>query len=213
MSDCKGGVVVAHPEPSAPEKAAIAQAIDRRTKRRPRVSLKIQSQADGIVGITSSHSDYNGWTARINEAFGTTSQQFAAVASTQLNTVAAARGTPATEADLNAALAFVDGVGARDEMEACLAVAMYGSHAVGMDLLARARQAGSAELAAIYTNAATKLHRTFVAQAETIAKLRRGGEQKVTVEHVHVHAGGQAIVGAVSSGGGVRPKSEEQPHA
>ena len=37
----------------------------------------------------------------------------------------------------------------------------------------------------------------------------RQGQQKVTVEHVHVHAGGQAIVGAVNSGRGVE-KSEEQ---
>src|ERR1700730_12284381 len=36
--------------------------------------------------------------------------------------------------------------------------------------------------------------------------------QKVTVEHVHVHEGGQAIVGNVE-GGGIRTKSENQPHA
>lgn len=53
---------------------------------------------------------------------------------------------------------------------------MYASHIVGMDMLARARQASSSEFA--YANAATKLHRTFVAQAEAIAKLRRRGEQK-----------------------------------
>lgn len=40
------------------------------------------------------------------------------------------------------------------------------------------------------------------------------GHQKVTVEHVHVHDGGQAIVGAVEApGGGMRAGSEEQPHA
>jgi hypothetical protein len=34
------------------------------------------------------------------------------------------------------------------------------------------------------------------------------------VEHVHVHAGGQAIVGTVETpGGGDQPKSEDQPHA
>jgi hypothetical protein len=39
-------------------------------------------------------------------------------------------------------------------------------------------------------------------------------QQKVTVEHVHVHAGGQAVVGMVETpGGGDRVKSEEQPHA
>jgi hypothetical protein len=44
-------------------------------------------------------------------------------------------------------------------------------------------------------------------QTEALAKLKRGGEQTVRVEHVHVYPGGQAIVGAVSNrkveGGGV----------
>jgi hypothetical protein len=38
-------------------------------------------------------------------------------------------------------------------------------------------------------------------------------QQKVTVEHVHVHSGGQAIVGAVAPGGGIASKDEEQAHA
>jgi hypothetical protein len=40
----------------------------------------------------------------------------------------------------------------------------------------------------------------------------RQGQQKVTVEHVRVHEGGQAIVGNVE-GGGMQTKSENQPHA
>ena len=58
-----------------------------------------------------------------------------------------------------------------------------------------------------------RLSRTFTSQIDALAKLRRGGEQKVTVEHVHVHAGGQAIVGAVETGGGVATAIERQPHA
>jgi hypothetical protein len=42
---------------------------------------------------------------------------------------------------------------------------------------------------------------------------RGKGQQKVTVEHVHVHDGGQAIVGNVQAGGGVASKPEGQPHA
>ena len=34
------------------------------------------------------------------------------------------------------------------------------------------------------------------------SKDRRGGEQKMVVEHVHVHDGGQAIVGSVTRGSG-----------
>jgi hypothetical protein len=38
------------------------------------------------------------------------------------------------------------------------------------------------------------------------------GQQKVTVEHVHVHNGGKAIVGHVE-GVGLQTKTEDQPHA
>jgi hypothetical protein len=47
-------------------------------------------------------------------------------------------------------------------------------------------------------------------------KLSLEGEQKMTVQHVHVAEGGQAIVGNVNAptqGVGERKKSEVQPHA
>ncbi len=47
---------------------------------------------------------------------------------------------------------------------------------------------------------ATRLLRVFTEQLDAMAKLKgKGGQQKVTVEHVHVHQGGQAIVGSVST--------------
>ncbi len=63
-------------------------------------------------------------------------------------------------------------------------------------------------------NQANKLSRSFTTLLDALNKHRGKGQQKVTVEHVHVHQGGQAIVGAVEApGGGKRKKSEEQPHA
>jgi len=47
-------------------------------------------------------------------------------------------------------------------------------------------------------NRATKLMRTFANQTEALGRYRGKGEQKMTVEHVHVYKGGQAIVGQVS---------------
>jgi len=47
---------------------------------------------------------------------------------------------------------------------------------------------------------------------ESLNRHRGKGQQRVTVEHVHVHEGGQAIVGNIE-GGGVAAKSKEQPHA
>jgi hypothetical protein len=47
-----------------------------------------------------------------------------------------------------------------------------------------------------------KLARTFATQMETLKRYRTSGQQKMTVEHVTVQAGGQAIVGNVSHGPG-----------
>jgi hypothetical protein len=51
-------------------------------------------------------------------------------------------------------------------------------------------------------NLAVKLLRTYTMQMEALLRYRGKGEQKMTVEHVHVYQGGQAIVGAVHQGGG-----------
>ena len=53
-------------------------------------------------------------------------------------------------------------------------------------------------------NAGAKLHRTFLAQVESLQKLKGKGEQVVRVERVTVNDGGQAIVGNVEhkAGGG-----------
>ena len=57
-----------------------------------------------------------------------------------------------------------------------------------------------------------------VAGADALNKHRGKGQQKVTVEHVHVHSGGQAVVGMVATpagqpGGWERTKLEDQPHS
>src|ERR1700747_440489 len=56
---------------------------------------------------------------------------------------------------------------------------------------------------------ANKLSRTYAALIDALNRHRGKGQQKVTVEHVTVQAGGQAIVGHVGTpGGGSHPKSE-----
>ena len=62
---------------------------------------------------------------------------------------------------------------------------------------------GSTEIQSKIMNIAIKLMRVYNQQLETLDKHRNKGQQKMTVEHVHVHKGGQAIVGEVHQGGGV----------
>ena len=98
--------------------------------------------------------------------------------------------------------------------EAMLAVQMIGVHHLATMSLARANGEGqSFEGIKEHTLLATRLMRLFNDQLDARAKLKGfASQQKVTVEHVHVHEGGQAIVGAVNSskrggGGGVNEQA------
>ena len=50
-------------------------------------------------------------------------------------------------------------------------------------------------------NAAARLFSAFNDAALTLQRLRTGGSQTVTVQHVTVASGGQAVIGNVSTGG------------
>ena len=47
-------------------------------------------------------------------------------------------------------------------------------------------------------NSANKLTRTYTMQMEALNRYRGKGQQKMTVEHVHINSGGQAIIGNVT---------------
>ena len=90
-----------------------------------------------------------------------------------------------------------------------------------MEMLRRTKLATELPHMVEYGNLATKFLRTYTAQLEALAKLRRGGGQTVRVEHVHVYEGGQAVVGNITQtsggdapgGGGGRTENQRQPHA
>jgi len=95
-----------------------------------------------------------------------------------------------------------DGIQPRDEIEGMLAVQMIAVHNAAMDAMGRAMITGQTfQGREANVNYATKMLRTFTTQTEALKRYRTGGQQKVTVEHVHVSEGAQAIVGAVSTGG------------
>jgi hypothetical protein len=59
---------------------------------------------------------------------------------------------------------------------------------------------------------AGKLSRTFATLLEALNRHRGKGQQKMTVEHVHVHSGGQAVVAwSGRQGPGIIPKSRVKP--
>ena len=125
---------------------------------------------------------------------------------------ASGKGPKPDEGALNFMLAVIDGIGPRDQTEAMLAAQMAAVHMATMTFARRLQHVETLQQQDSAERAFNKLTRTFAVQMETLKRYRTGGEQRVTVEHVHVHAGGQAIVGAVSAGtpGGGR---QENPAA
>jgi hypothetical protein len=119
------------------------------------------------------------------------------------------------DGQMNAALAGLIGIGPKDELEGMMAAQLIAAHSAAMECYRRA-MLGEQSFEGRRENLtqANKLSRTFAVLLEALNRHRGKGQQKVVVEHVHVHAGGQAVVGMVETpGGGDRAKPEEQPHA
>jgi hypothetical protein len=114
----------------------------------------------------------------------------------------------------SAALAAMIGIRPRDELEGMLVGQLVATHNASMECYRRAMIGEQTfEARRENLNQANKLSRTYAALVEALDRHRGKGQQHVKVEHVHVHHGGQAIVGSVTPGGGDARKSEGQPHA
>jgi hypothetical protein len=86
-----------------------------------------------------------------------------------------------------------------DEIEGMLAAQAMAAHHASMECSRRAMLADQPfEAAQGLRKAAANASRTFVELLSALDRKRgKGGQQVVRVEHVHVHQGGQAIVGNV----------------
>lgn len=106
-----------------------------------------------------------------------------------------------SEQKLRAAKAAYDalqGIAPRSELEGMLAAQILSTHNAAMDCLARAMmESQTFEGRDQSLKHATKLMGLYERQLAALDKHRGKGRQKITVEHVNVHAGGQAIVGNV----------------
>jgi hypothetical protein len=91
-------------------------------------------------------------------------------------------------------LAVIAGIKPNDQLEAMQAAQMAVVHIATMKFARELDRAESLDHRDSAERAFTKLARTYSAQMETLKRYRTGGEQKVTVQHVSVGAGGQAAV-------------------
>ena len=155
------------------------------------------AESGGRTTISLAHSDQVIGRGLLMEALGTADFDFGDEFIDQLLQIAV-HGGKADASELNFMLAVIKGVRPNDQLEAMLGAQMGAVHMLAMKL---AKQFSAVETLPQQDGAEralNKLMRTFVMQMEALKRYRTGGEQKVTVQHVSVGEGGQAIVGNVT---------------
>jgi hypothetical protein len=144
------------------------------------------------------------WNTAINLATGSASHEFG-YRLFNLCLVASGFDKPAKNkgADYTGVLNAMQALKPQDEIEGMLISRLISLHNQSM------RYFGCTNLEGQTTqgidtniNRSTKLARLYNETLEALSKYRRGGEQRVVVQHVNVENGGKAIVGNMIAGGG-----------
>jgi hypothetical protein len=199
--------------PDEVESAEIKKAKKRTKARAPRIAMHIEDRGAESRMLYPDHSDEEGHRYRLADTFGTRSRHFVYAMLNGLGkatedhsqTLGFIPGSPDQDA-FNAALAIIDGVRPKDEIEAMLAAHMAVTNLALLELVARTRdaiaghryQGDGIKRLDVLGNLTNKFMRTYTMQVEALARKRRKGEQNITVKHVHIHPGGQAVVGNVN---------------
>jgi hypothetical protein len=166
---------------------------------KPAPAIKMVREGDSVV-ISADHPDRKLGTRLLYEALGTTDDAFFEGLVSQMVDATMRRG----EADpkmLNFMVSVVKGNEPRDQLEAMLAAQMAAIHIATLKVSRTLAGSTTITQQDSAERSFNKLARTFTTQLEALKRYRSTGEQKVTVQHVTVNDGGQAVVGSVTHGG------------
>jgi hypothetical protein len=168
-------------------------------KKPPRVR-KPSRNHDQCVAPTA---DLNAHRGALRQAFGNTlSDEFAEVMLGKL--ITALRPGPfdhLDEATLNAAIALIASTNPQTELQALMAVQIAATGFAGLKFLRQSQQHMDQTYIGVYGGYATKLFRLQTELVQALDRHQRGNKQTVEVLHVHIHSGGQGVVGIINAAG------------
>ena len=165
------------------------QATERKLDRR-----EVETPAPRVVVTSKYYPTESLDMERLVEAFGTEDRDFVNGLAQQLIFVGARLNLDA----LSFMIAVIKGIKPNDQIEAMLAAQMAAIHLTMMTFTRRLAQVEHLPHQDSAERALNKFARAFTSQMQALKRYRTGGEQKVTVQHVSVSEGGQAIVGNVT---------------
>ncbi len=181
--------------PTDEEQALVVRHLEK--PKRPKARIKVLGK--NLTGYD--HEEIAIGQLAVMEAVGTSDCDFIHPLISQL-VDAASIGPEPEENKINFMLSVVKGIEPRDQIEAMLGAQIAAVHMASMTFARRLNHVKNIPQQDAAEKAFNKLMRTFTTQMEALRKYRSGGEQKVTVKHVTVNDGGQAIVGNVTHKGG-----------
>ena len=170
-------------------------------KKSPRIKVE---KINDVLALKFDHPDQLIGKALLSEALGGVDDDFLNGFLSQLAS-AGSEARQISDASLNFMLSVIKGIEPRDQLEAMLAAQMAAVHMATMTFARRLALVENIPQQDSAERAFNKLARTFVSQMEALKRYRTGGEQKVTVQHVSVSEGGQAIVGNVTQTASEKP--------
>jgi hypothetical protein len=183
-------------EATETEKSALGEFLAPRAKAPPAPRLKV-SKNGSAAEVGPDHPDNTTGYTLLAQALGSTDVEFVNGLIRQLVN-AGSQGREPNEAETNFLLSVIKGVKPRDEVEAMMAAQMAAIHTALMTLARRRANAQSLPQQDSAARALNNFARTYAMQLEALKRYRTGGEQRVTVQHVTVSEGGQAIVANVT---------------
>ncbi|WP_054133622.1 hypothetical protein [Blastomonas sp. AAP25] len=193
------------------EQAELAQLILDQRNGRQSAKVKLVTRPDGGMNIEIDGPCEAQGLLRMYRTFGTNTIEPVNARATELLKYLESIGA-AKDGRYNAALSFIDSMEPRNQMEALLLVEMYCTHDAAIRALSMLGNADWVPQMQTFGNLATKLLRASQGQMDTLARMRRGGQQ--TIRHVHVdNRGGQAVIADTIQTGGQNAKSDDQSHA
>ena len=172
-------------------------------------SKSLAKAAPAVPKITVQRSDAGGCSVNVphdfreslKAVFGVDDADFAENTLQQIVRIEMSDDSAATQTNVNSSLAAIAGIGPKDGVESMLASQMAMIHSASLESLRLANQSVNSQVRQAHLNQSVKLCRTFSAQIDSLNRHRGRGQQKISVEHVHVHNGGQAVVGNISKSG------------
>jgi hypothetical protein len=183
-------------EPTEREKTALDRYHAQKATAPAAPRIKVSAGEKATV-ISLDHPDELVGLALLTQALGTVDRDFVSGLLTQLGSASSQDKRP-DETAINFLLSVIKGGKPKDQFEAILAAQMAAIHTATMTFARRLANVETIQHQDSAEPALNKLARTYAMQMEALKRYRTGGEQKVTVHHVSVNKGGQAIVGNVN---------------